>query len=92
MTGIELKYTTVAHLERTGNCYWFFNGVNGPTDKPRAIRLLNPGRGKLQIDKSAAYEYTCIRLYAELYVTRYAVGDFTRLVRRAFKPFLSPSF
>jgi hypothetical protein len=22
MTGIELKYVTMAHLELTGNCYW----------------------------------------------------------------------
>jgi phage portal protein BeeE len=37
MTGIELKYVTVAHLELTGNCYWFLDGVNNDTDKPRAI-------------------------------------------------------
>ena len=27
MTGIELKYVMVAHLELTGNCYWLLDGV-----------------------------------------------------------------
>jgi hypothetical protein len=27
MTGIELKYTTMAHLELTGNCFWLLDGV-----------------------------------------------------------------
>jgi HK97 family phage portal protein len=64
MTGIELKYTTMAHLELTGNCYWFLDGVNSDTDKPRAIYLLNPGRVRVKLNKStfpykiSHYEFT----------------------------------
>lgn len=64
MTGIELKYVTIAHLELTGNCYWFLDGVNNDTNPPRAIYPLNPGRVKVKLDKSSFpyrvghYEYT----------------------------------
>src|SRR6185312_246828 len=64
MTGIELKYTTIAHLELTGNCYWLLDGVNSDTDKPRAIYPLNPGRVRVKLDKSSFpykidhYEFT----------------------------------
>jgi phage portal protein BeeE len=36
MTGPELKYVTMAHLELTGNFYWLLDGVKNDTDKPRA--------------------------------------------------------
>lgn len=64
MTGIELKYVTMAHLELTGNCYWFLEGVKSETDQPRAIHLLNPGRVRVKLDKSvfpykvSHYEFT----------------------------------
>jgi hypothetical protein len=44
MTGPELKYVTMAHLELTGNFFWLLDGVKNDTDKPRAIYPLNPGR------------------------------------------------
>ena len=31
MTGIELKYVTMAHLELTGNSYWLLDGVKNDT-------------------------------------------------------------
>src|ERR1700722_15288809 len=51
MTGIELKYVTMSHLELTGNCYWLLDGVNSDTDKPRAIYPLNPGSVRLHLQK-----------------------------------------
>jgi hypothetical protein len=64
MTGPELKYVTMAHLEMTGNFFWLLDGVKSDTDKPRAIYPLNPGRVKVKLDKSsfpykiAHYEFT----------------------------------
>jgi HK97 family phage portal protein len=64
MTGIELKYTMMAHLELTGNSYWLLDGVKNETDQPRAIYPLNPGRMRVKLDKSnfpyklSHYEYT----------------------------------
>jgi HK97 family phage portal protein len=52
MTGIELKYITVAHLELTGNCYWLLDGCKSDTDKPTAIHLLNPGRVQVKLNKT----------------------------------------
>jgi hypothetical protein len=36
MTGIEFKYTMMAHLELTGNFYVLMEGVSSDTGKPRA--------------------------------------------------------
>lgn len=64
MTGIELKYVTMAHLELTGNAYWLLDGVKSDTDQPRAIYPLDPGRVNVKLDKStfpyklSHYEYT----------------------------------
>jgi HK97 family phage portal protein len=64
MTGIELKYVTMAHLELTGNCYWLLDGVNDDRTPPRAIYPLNPGRVRVKLDKTAFpykldhYEFT----------------------------------
>ncbi|HEX3861285.1 MAG TPA: phage portal protein [Stellaceae bacterium] len=64
MTGIELKYISLAHLELTGNAYWFLDGVKSETGEPTAIHPLNPGRMRVKLDKSAFpykishYEYT----------------------------------
>jgi HK97 family phage portal protein len=64
MTGIELKYVTMAHLELTGNCYWLLDGVKNDTDPPRAIYPLNPGRVKVKLNKDSFpykidhYEFT----------------------------------
>ena len=52
MTGPELKYVTMAHLELAGNFYWLLDGVNNDTDKPRAIYPLNPGRVRVKLNKS----------------------------------------
>jgi phage portal protein BeeE len=49
MTGIELKYTTMAHLELTGNCYWLLDGANSDMSPPRAIHPLNPGRVRVVV-------------------------------------------
>jgi HK97 family phage portal protein len=64
MTGPELKYTTLAHLELTGNSYWLLDAVKSDTDQPRAIYPLNPGRVRVKLDKSSFpyklshYEFT----------------------------------
>lgn len=64
MTGIELKYVTMAHLELTGNCYWLLDGVRDAMSPPRAIYPLNPGRVRVKLDKSSFpykvshYEFT----------------------------------
>jgi len=64
MTGIELKYTLMAHLELTGNSYWLLDGVKDNMTPPRAIYPLNPGRVRVKMDKSSFpykishYEYT----------------------------------
>jgi len=56
MTGIELKYTMMAHLELTGNSYWLLDGVKDDRTPPRAIYPLDPGRVRLHLDKSS-YPY-----------------------------------
>jgi HK97 family phage portal protein len=64
MTGPELKYVTLAHLELTGNCYWLLDGVRDAMGQPRAIYPLNPGRVRVKLDKSSFpyklshYEFT----------------------------------
>jgi HK97 family phage portal protein len=64
MTGIELKYVTMAHLELTGNCYWLLDGVKDDTTPPRAIYPLNPGRVRVKLNKTSFpykidhYEFT----------------------------------
>lgn len=64
MTGIELKYVTMAHLELTGNCYWFLDGASDDRTPPRAIYPLNPGSVRVKLNKASFpyalshYEYT----------------------------------
>lgn len=64
MTGPELNYVTMAHLELTGNFYWLLDGVTSDTDQPRAIYPLNPGRVRVKLNKSSFpykishYEFT----------------------------------
>jgi HK97 family phage portal protein len=64
MTGIELKYVTMAHLELTGNCYWLLDGVSDDRSEPRAIYPLNPGSVRVKLNKNnfpyklSHYEYT----------------------------------
>lgn len=41
-TKFELFFTTAAHLELTGNAFWFLDGVQNDGDKPTAIYSLNP--------------------------------------------------
>jgi len=38
MTGPELKYVTMAHLELAGNFYWLLDGVKNDTDKAKGAR------------------------------------------------------
>jgi HK97 family phage portal protein len=63
MTGIELKYTMMAHLELAGNAYILMDGVKSDTDKPKALYPLNPGSMHVRLDKSrfpyriSHYEY-----------------------------------
>jgi phage portal protein BeeE len=52
MTGIELKYVTMAHLELTGNCYWLLDGVSNDSTPPRAVYPLNPGRVRVKLNKT----------------------------------------
>jgi HK97 family phage portal protein len=52
MTGPELKYMLSAHLDLTGNAYWFLDGVKNDTDKPTAIYPLDPSTMKLIPDTS----------------------------------------
>ena len=64
MTGAELKYFTLAHLELTGNAYWFLEGVSDDKSLPRAIHPLHPGRVRVQLNRSgfsyklSHYEFT----------------------------------
>ena len=64
MTGIDFKYTIMAHLELTGNFFGLLDGVNDALSKPRAIYPLNPGRVRVKLDKSSFpyklshYEFT----------------------------------
>jgi HK97 family phage portal protein len=53
MTGPELKYALSAHLDLTGNAYWFLDGVKSETDKPTAIYPLDPSRVKVVIDTTS---------------------------------------
>jgi HK97 family phage portal protein len=70
MTGIELKYTMMAHLDLTGNCYWLLDGVKDDMTPPRAIYPLNPGRVTVKLNKDvfpyklSHYEY---RLDGKMY-------------------------
>jgi Phage portal protein len=47
MTGIELKYVTMAHLELTRNLFVC------EMDQPRALYLVDPGGVRVKLDKSA---------------------------------------
>jgi HK97 family phage portal protein len=64
MTGIELKYVTMAHLELTGNCFLLLDGVTSGMSKPRGIYPLNPGSVHVKLNKDSFpytldhYEYT----------------------------------
>jgi HK97 family phage portal protein len=64
MTGIEFKYTMMAHLELTGNFYCLLEGVNDAMTPPRALYPLNPGSVRVKVNKTtfpyklSHYEYT----------------------------------
>lgn len=51
-TGFEFKYVTAAHLESTGNAYWFLEGVKSDGDKPLAIHIMNPAKVKVVVDRN----------------------------------------
>lgn len=53
MTGPELKYMLSAHLDLTGNAYWYLDGVKNDMDKPTAIYPLDPSTIKLIPDTSS---------------------------------------
>lgn len=42
MTKFDLMFTTAAHLELTGNSYWYLEGIQKEGDAPTAIYPLNP--------------------------------------------------
>jgi hypothetical protein len=46
MTGIELKYVTMSHLELTGNAYWLLDGVTDDRSPPRALYPLDRIRSR----------------------------------------------
>jgi HK97 family phage portal protein len=50
LTGYNLLYKTSAHLELTGNAYWFLHNVNDLMTQPTGITILNPGKIKAVID------------------------------------------
>ena len=50
-TGLELLFTTGAHLEAVGNCYWYLDGVTNEKSKPSAIYLMNPARVEVAADR-----------------------------------------
>lgn len=64
MTGIEFKYTMMAHLELTGNFYCLLDGATSETSMPRALHTLNPGSVRVKVNKASFpykishYEYT----------------------------------
>jgi hypothetical protein len=76
MTGIELKYVTMAHLDLTGNCYWLLDGVTDDMSHPRAIYPLNPGRVRVKLDKSP-FHRGCVKtqMRDRRMVGRLAVSD-----------------
>ncbi len=51
-TGPEFKHTLATHLELAGNAYIYLEGVNDENGKPTAMHLLNPGRVKINLDKT----------------------------------------
>lgn len=63
-TGPEFKHTLAVHLELTGNAYILLEGVTDETSKPTAMHLLDPGRVKINLDKTTYpfkiinYEFT----------------------------------
>jgi HK97 family phage portal protein len=50
MTGPELKYLLSAHLDLTGNAYWFLEGVKSDLDKPTAIYPMDPSKVRPVLD------------------------------------------
>jgi len=52
MTGPELKYVLMAHLELTGNAFWFLEGAASEAIPARAIHPLNPGRMQVKLNKA----------------------------------------
>jgi HK97 family phage portal protein len=63
MTGVELKYVLMSHLELAGNFYAYLEGVKSDTDQPRALHPLNPGSIRVKLTKEFPqkldhYEFT----------------------------------
>src|ERR1700722_16407238 len=50
MTGPELKYLLSAHLDLTGNAYWYLEGVSNDLDKPKAIYPMDPSKVRPVLD------------------------------------------
>ena len=49
--GLELYYLTAAHLEATGNAYWFLEGVENENEKPLAIHIMIPSKVKVIVNR-----------------------------------------
>ena len=57
VTGPDLKFRIIAHLELTGNCYLVMRKMNGnpissEDEKPAMLTTMNPGNVIVEIDKS----------------------------------------
>jgi HK97 family phage portal protein len=50
MTGPEMKYLLSAHLDLTGNAYWYLEGVKNDLDKPTAIYPMDPSKVRPVLD------------------------------------------
>ena len=73
MNGLELKYLTSAHLDLTGNCYWWLEGVTNDTDQPKALHLMEPDRVRPVIDRrSWPYQLIGYKLQLENSVRSFA--------------------
>jgi len=61
MTGPELKYILSAHLDLTGNAYWYLDGVKDEPGKPTAIYALDPSKVRVLLDTSTFQARTSSR-------------------------------
>ncbi len=53
LTGPELKWLTSAHMDLTGNAYWYLEGVKNELDTPDAIHPIDPSTVRVLVDKSS---------------------------------------
>jgi HK97 family phage portal protein len=82
VTGPDLKFRIIAHLELTGNCYLVMRKMNGKPissedEKPAMLTTMNPGNVIVEIDKSTDIDritgYTLRKNAVEYHYERYQV-------------------